>query len=220
MLPYADRREAGRVLAEALPTWLREGNVLVLAMPRGGVPVGHEVARELSAPLDLLLVRKLGVPGHEELAFGAVATGDSRVQNEEVVVRLALEPEVMDRVAEQERAELQRQSRTYRDNRPEPEIEGKTVIVVDDGVATGATMRAGLAALRQQRPARIVAAVPVGPPDSIRSLAKVADEVVCPATPAAFTAISEWYRDFGATSDEEVCRLLEDNWQRAREVQL
>jgi putative phosphoribosyl transferase len=217
-LPYANRTEAARVLADSLPQSLHDDDLLVLAMPRGGVPVGHEIAKRLSAPLDLLLVRKLGVPGHPELAFGAIATGGAKVLNDAVIARLGLNQEEMDAVAEAERAELRRRSEAYRGDRPEPEVNGKTIIVVDDGVATGATMGAGLAALRRQQPAKIVAAVPVGPPDSIRLLAEQADEVVCPATPTAFMAISEWYEDFSATSDDEVCRLLNEHWKEAAGV--
>jgi predicted phosphoribosyltransferase len=181
----------------------------VLALPRGGVPVAFEVAKALRAPLDIFLVRKLGVPGHEELAMGAIATGGVRVLNDDVVERLRIPFGVIDSVAANELRELERRELAYRGNRPEPEVQGKTVILVDDGLATGSTMRAAVAALRQQGPARIVVAVPVSAPQTCDEYRMGADEIVCAITPEPFYGVGQWYRDFSQTTDEEVSELLE-----------
>ncbi len=211
-LPYRNRHEAGKVLGEFLAEYGGQADVIVLALPRGGVPVAFEVARRLEAPLDLMLVRKLGVPGHEELAMGALATGGARVTNPEVVRSLGISDDVLDAVTDRERAELQRRERAYRGDRPPPEVTGRQVLVVDDGLATGASMRVAVAALRQQNPARLVVAVPVAPPDTVRQFQHEGVEVVCPATPEAFAGVGKWYVDFDQTSDEEVRELLAQAW--------
>jgi putative phosphoribosyl transferase len=206
---YRDRREAGRQLAAKLAAYAGRPDVIVLALPRGGVPVAYEVARALGAPLDILLVRKLGLPGHEELALGAVASGGIRVLNEEVVRALRIPEEVIDQVAAEELEELERRERLYRGDRPPPDVRGRTVILIDDGLATGSTMRAAIAALRQQHPARIVVAVPVGAPETCAEFQDEADEAICALTPDPFYAVGHWYGDFTQTTDEEVRDLLE-----------
>ena len=207
-VPFEDRADAGQRLAARLRHLAGRDNVLVLALPRGGVPVGYEVARALGVPLDVFGVRKLGVPGHEELAMGAIASGGVRVLNEDVVRTLGIPEELIDEVAAREGLELERRETAYRDGRPRPEIRGKVVILVDDGLATGATMRAAVAALRELLPAYVVVAVPVGAADTCHELADEADVVVCLCTPDPFVAVGVWYRDFGQTSDEEVRELL------------
>src|SRR5689334_3412105 len=193
---YRNRSEAGQTLATYLGAYRGRQDLLVLALPRGGVPVGYEVARALRAPLDVFLVRKLGVPGREELAMGALASGGVRVLNEEVVRMLGIADAVIDAVATEEWRELLRRERTYRGNRPAPQVRGRTVILVDDGLATGSTMRAAVAALRQQRPGRLVVAVPVGAAETCAELRHEADEVVCAQTPEPFHAVGIWYGDF------------------------
>ena len=205
---FRDRTEAGRVLAERLGAYAGRTDVVVLALPRGGVPVGFEVARELGTPLDVFLVRKLGVPGHEELAMGALATGGVRVLNDEVVRILAIPPAAIDRVTETEARELARREREYRDDRPPPVVRGRTIILVDDGLATGSTMRAAIAALRAQQPAAIVVAVPVAAPDVCDAFRPLVDEIVCAVTPEPFQAVGLWYDDFAPTTDDEVRDLL------------
>jgi predicted phosphoribosyltransferase len=205
---FRDRTDAGRRLAGKLARYQGRDDVLVLALPRGGVPVGAEVAQALGAPLDVFLVRKLGVPGHEELAMGAIASGGVRVLNEDVVDQLRISPRWIDAVAAEEGEELARREAAYRDGRPAPDVRGKTVILVDDGLATGASMKAAVAALRRLGPERIVAAVPVGAPDTCRELGELADAVVCAETPDPFYAVGSWYADFEQTSDEEVRELL------------
>jgi predicted phosphoribosyltransferase len=182
--------------------------VLVLALPRGGVPVAYEVARALGAALDVFLVRKLGVPGNEELAMGAVATGGVRVLNDPVVRQLGIPGHLIDAVAAEQQQELARRERLYRDGRPPPDTRGRAVILVDDGLATGATMRAAVKALRRSGPARIVVAVPTAPPDTCEELRREADEVVCGIAPEPFLAVGQWYEDFPQTSDDEVRDLL------------
>jgi predicted phosphoribosyltransferase len=206
---FHDRADAGRVLARRLSRYANRPDVLVLALPRGGVPVAHEAARALNAPLDVFLVRKLGVPGQEELAMGAIATGGVRVLNEDVVRTLQIPDEVIDSVAEAQWRELERRERSYRDDRPLPDVCGRTVILIDDGLATGSTMRAAVAALRRQRPARIVVAVPVASASTCEDLRNEVDEVVCSQTPDPFYAVGSWYEDFTQTSDAEVHALLE-----------
>ncbi len=205
---FSNRADAGRQLAAKLAEYAHLPNVLVLALPRGGVPVAFEVAEALDAPLDLFLVRKLGVPGHEELAMGAIATGGVRVLNEEVVRGLDIPEEVIATIAAKEQEELQRRERLYRGDRPAPEVTGCIVILVDDGLATGSTMRAAVAALRRQHPARIIVAVPVGAPETCAELGAEADEVVCAQTPEPFYAVGLWYADFSQTTDAEVRDLL------------
>jgi predicted phosphoribosyltransferase len=209
MMRFRDRIEAGRVLAGLLRRYARDPNVIVLALPRGGVPVAFEVARELDAPLDVFLVRKLGMPGHEEYAIGAIASGGVRVINEEAVQAFRITDIELSAVTAEEAAELERRERRYRGDRPPPRIAGRTVILVDDGLATGYSMRAAVAALRQQGPARIVIAVPVAAPETCRELGAEVDDIVCAITPEPFQAVGLWYVDFEQTSDEEVHDLLE-----------
>jgi predicted phosphoribosyltransferase len=206
---YRDRIGAGKYLAAQLAHYADRDDLLVLALPRGGVPVAFEVAKALRAPLDIFLVRKLGVPGHEELAMGAIATGSVRVLNDDVVEYLRIPSSVIDSVAANELRELERRELAYRGNRPEPEVRGKTVILVDDGLATGSTMRAAVAALRQQSPARIVVAVPVSAPQTCDEYRMGADEIICAITPEPFLGVGQWYQDFSQTTDEEVSELLE-----------
>ena len=205
---FRDRREAGRVLAAQLGAYANRPDVLVLALPRGGVPVAAEVARALGAPLDVFVVRKLGVPGHEEFALGAIATGGVRVLNDDVVRALRIPDRVIDAVAAKEQEELARRERLYRGDRPPLDVRGRTVILVDDGLATGATMHAAIKALRQQQPARIVVAVPTASPETCDELKREVDEVICATTPDPFYAVGLWYEDFSQTTDEEVRELL------------
>jgi predicted phosphoribosyltransferase len=206
--PFRDRREAGRELARALAGYRGRPDVLVLALPRGGVPVAYEVARALDAPLDVFSVRKLGVPGQEELALGALATGGVCLLNEDVVRGLRIPPEVISQVAAAEKAELERREAAYRGGRRPPEVAGKTVILVDDGLATGASMRVAVTALRRAKPARMVVAVPVAAPSACAELRDEVDEVICARTPEPFYAVGLWYEDFSQTRDEEVRDLL------------
>lgn len=206
---FVDRMEAGKQLAEALAGYRDRPDLLVLALPRGGVPVAAEVARSLDAPLDLMMVRKLGVPWHRELAMGAVATGGVRVLNEEVLTGLGITPEELDAVTRVERQELERRQRAYRGDRADPEIEGRTVIIVDDGLATGSTMRAALTAVKEQRPNQVVVAVPVAPRETCEELEAQADEVICLQAPDPFMAIGLWYESFPPVSDDEVRESLE-----------
>ena len=209
MLRFRDRNDAGVQLAKRLAHHAGSPNVLVLGLPRGGVPVAYEVARALRAPLDVFVVRKLGVPGHRELAMGAMASGGARVLNADVLRALQLSSAVIEAVAEQEAREIARQERTFRGDVPLPHVNGRTVIIVDDGLATGSTMRAAVKALRQYRPARIVAAAPVAAAETCRTLANEADEVVCVNVPESFHAVSLWYDVFSQTTDEEVRHFLE-----------
>lgn len=208
MRQYRDRRQGGRVLAAELERFAGRRDVLVLGLPRGGVPVAYEVARTLGAPLDVVVVRKLGVPGHEELAMGAIASGGVKVLNQEVVEAVGLAPEVIDRAAMQEERELRRRELKYRGERPFPDVRGKTLLLVDDGLATGSTMRAAVAAMRQLGPARIVVAVPTAPATTCAEMSAEADECVCADLPEWFYAVGQAYEEFPQTSDEEVCQLL------------
>jgi predicted phosphoribosyltransferase len=205
---FRDRADAGRRLAEKLAAYANRQDVLVLALPRGGVPVAFEVARALGAPLDVFVARKLGVPGHEELAMGAVATGGVRVLNEGIVHGLGIPDQVIDAVVGRELQELSRRELLYRDGRAPPNVKHKTVILVDDGLATGATMRAAVQALKQQHPDRIVIAVPTASADTCEALRGEADDVVCAVTPEPFLAVGYWYDDFAQTTDAEVRNLL------------
>ena len=205
---YRDRIDAGQRLATRLTNYADRDDVLVLALPRGGVPVAYEVAKALHVPLDIFLVRKLGVPGHEELAMGAIASGGVRVLNDEVVNYLGIPGDVIDGVAAEELRELERRQRAYRGNRPEPDVQNKTVILVDDGLATGSTMRAAAAALRQQDPARIIVAVPVSAAQTCNEYRMGVDQIICTKTPEPFLGVGQWYRDFSQTTDEEVRDLL------------
>jgi predicted phosphoribosyltransferase len=209
MTRFRNREEAGRALARALMRYAGRGDVIVLALPRGGVPVAFMVAQALGAPLDVFVVRKLGVPGHEEFAMGAIATGGVRFLNPDVVEPLAISEQAIDLVAAREQRELERREQLYRGDRPPPSVRGRTAILVDDGLATGASMRAAVAALRKLEPARIVVAVPVASRQACRSLEREVDEMVCASTPEPFHAVGVWYEDFSQTSDEEVHELLE-----------
>ena len=205
---FRDRVQAGRVLANELMRYAGLSDLIVLALPRGGVPVAFEVARDLKAPLDVFLVRKLGVPGEEELAMGAIASGGVRILNDEVLQLYRIPESMIDSVAQREQRELERRERDYRGSRPMPDIRDKTVILVDDGLATGTTMRAAIAALGSYKPAAVIVAVPIGPPDTCRELQSEADFAICATTPEPFRAIGAWYEDFTQTTDEEVRDLL------------
>lgn len=208
-LPFRDRAEAGRLLATKLSSFKNRRGLLVLALPRGGVPVAFEVAEALQAPLDVFLVRKLGVPGHEELAFGAIASGGVRVLNDYVVSSAGLSRQQIDEISAREQAELERRERAYRGDRSPPDPAGRTVILVDDGLATGATMLAAARALRQENPGRIVVAVPVAAAETCDEVRPEVDDIVCAVTPWPFYAVGIWYDDFSQTTDEEVRQLLE-----------
>jgi putative phosphoribosyl transferase len=211
-LPIANRQAAGQALASALSGYRNRDDTIVLALPRGGVPVAVEIARELAARLDLMIVRKLGTPGQEELAMGAIASGGGRVMNEDVVRALAIAPQTIEQVAAREMKELQRREQVYRGDRPSPDLAGQCVILVDDGLATGATMRAAVGAVRSRQPGCIVVAVPVAPPDTVARLQDEADEVICLETPEPFRAIGLWYADFTQVSDDEVRQQLAAAW--------
>jgi len=214
---YANRTAAGRVLAEQLSHYGYRDDVVVLALPRGGVPVAFEVAKQLRAPLDVLLVRKLGLPGHEELAMGALADGDVVTLNDELVNRLAIPDELIDDIYRRERETIRRQRQLYRGGTPPLEVKDQVVILVDDGLATGSTMKAAVAALRKQRPKRLIVAVPVGANETCAELREEVDEVVCAMQPQNFTAVGLWYEDFSPTSDATVQSLLAEaaEWQHA-----
>jgi putative phosphoribosyl transferase len=205
---FANRSEAGRLLAERLGKYAGRDDVLVLGLPRGGVPVAYEIAKRLNAPLDVFIVRKLGVPGFEELAAGAIASGGVRVLNEEVMRAIPHAEEAIEVVSTRETAELKRREQMYRVGRPAPDVRDRTVILVDDGLATGATMRAAVKALRERGTAKIAVAVPVGPPDTCHEVEQLADETLCLSTPPFFQAVGQYYDDFSQTSDEDVRELL------------
>ena len=206
---FRDRTEAGKYLATKLLSYKDRQDVLVLALPRGGVPVAFEVAQELRVPLDIFLVRKLGVPGHEELAMGAISTGGVRVLNEDTVNYLRIPEHIIDAIAARELKELKRRELAYRGSRPEPDVKGKTVILIDDGLATGSTIRAAAQALRKQQPARIIVAVPVSAPETCDEYRIGVDEIICAVTPEPFLGVGMWYLDFSQTTDDEVRDLLE-----------
>jgi predicted phosphoribosyltransferase len=212
---FRDRREAGRFLAELLAEYGGREDVIVLALPRGGVPVGYEVARKIGAPLDVFVVRKLGAPGQPEFALGAIASGGVRVINRDAIQALGIADHLVEEIARREQEELSRRERLYRGNRPAPNLTGKTVILVDDGLATGSTMRSAAAAIKQQSPSRLVVAVPVAARSTCDELAQDVDQVVCAVTPFPFFAVGQWYSDFSETSDDEVRDLLE---RTAREL--
>ncbi len=211
-LPVKNRKAAGQALAEALQEYKGRDDVIVLGLPRGGVPVAVEVAEALGAELDLMLVRKLGTPGQKELAMGAIASGGSRVMNESVVRSLNISEDAIRQVEEAERKELQRREQAYRGERPWPELANRCVILVDDGLATGATMRVAVDAVRQDNPAHLVVAVPVAPADTLEVLRKQVDNLVCLAVPEYFSAIGLWYVDFSQVSDDEVRQILGRVW--------
>jgi putative phosphoribosyl transferase len=206
---FNDRADAGRRLAKRLSEYANRDDVLILALPRGGVPVAFEVAKELNVKMDVFIVRKLGVPGNEELAMGAIASDNIRVLNEDVVRSFQIPREIIDRVAADELRELERRERLYRGNRPKPNISGSTVILIDDGLATGATMRAAVAAVKTKNPAEVVIAVPVAAPDTCNAFKNEVDEITCVATPEPFYGVGAWYEDFSQTTDKEVCEFLD-----------
>jgi len=214
---FPNRTEAGRLLADKLVKYAGRDDVIVLGLPRGGVPVAFEVAQRLGAPLDVFIVRKLGVPGFEELAAGAIASGGVRVLNQDVVRAIPHAEEAIEAVTAKETAELERREHIYREGRPAPELRDRVVILVDDGLATGATMRAAVKALRQRGVAKIVVAVPVGPPDTCREIEQEADETICLCTPPFFQAVGQYYEDFSQTSDEDVRELLSQAAQNISE---
>lgn len=207
---FRDRRDAGRALARLLDDYRGQADVIVLGLPRGGVPVAYEVAVALGAPLDVFLVRKLGVPARKELAMGAIASGGAIVINENVVRGLDISPQVIQQVADEEMEELLRRERAYRGDRPPLDVEGRTIILVDDGLATGASMRAALQTLRRYQPGRLVVAVPTAPESTCHELTALVDDLVCATTPSPFLAVGSSYRDFTQTTDEEVRDLLVD----------
>jgi putative phosphoribosyl transferase len=208
VIPFFDRHEAGEKLAARLAEHANRPDVLVLALPRGGVPVGYEVARLLHVPLDVFVVRKLGVPGDEELAMGAIASGGVRILNEDVTGRMHLPEQVIEAIAKREQEELERRERLYRGDQPPLDVRGRTTILIDDGLATGSTMRAAATALREMRPHKIVVAVPVGATETCELLRSEVDELLCAATPEPFTAVGAWYSEFFQVSDDEVRDLL------------
>lgn len=206
---FQDRTIAGQVLAEKLAAYANRSNVLILGLPRGGVPVAFEVAKALQAPLDVFLVRKLGVPEQEELAMGAIASGGVRVLNYDIVEALHLSEAVIDRVTARQQQELERRERLYRRNRPLLQLRDRTIILVDDGLATGATMRAAIKAIQLQQPTAIVVAVPVASPETHQELATQVDEIVCVEMPVPFYSVGSWYKEFPQTTDTQVCELLQ-----------
>lgn len=210
MAQFKDRKEAGKILAQDLSAYAGRSDVIVFALPRGGVPVAYEVAMALNAPLDIFIVRKLGLPGHEELAIGAIASSGIRVLNEDIIHALHIPEEMINLVAEQEFKELQRREQLYRGDRAALEAHEKTAILVDDGLATGASMRAAVTGVRTQRPARIVIAVPTAAPETCNALEFDVDEIVCSMTPEPFLGVGRWYEDFSQVSDEEVRTCLEE----------
>ena len=205
---FNDRIDAGKRLAKRLSEYANRPDVLILALPRGGVPVAFEVAKELNVKMDVFIVRKLGVPGNEELAMGAIASDNIRVLNEDVIRSFHIPQRVIDEVTANELKELERRERIYRGNRPKPKISGSTVILIDDGLATGATMRAAVAAVKTKNPAKVIIAVPVAAPDTCSAFGKEVDEIICVATPEPFYGVGAWYEDFSQTTDKEVCRII------------
>ena len=213
---FRDRKDAGEKLAAQLTRYANRDDVIVLALPRGGVPVAYEVATQLNAPLDIFLVRKLGVPGHEELAMGAIASGGVTVVNEDIVDYLRIPRAMIEAVAQKEQLELERRDQAYRGDRPPADVTDRIVILIDDGLATGSTMRAAAESLRLQKPKRIVVAVPVSSPETCEAFRSEVDEIVCAATPAHFRGVGLWYDDFSQTSDHEVRELMRRATQHER----
>jgi putative phosphoribosyl transferase len=212
MEKYYDRKAAGKVLADLLKDYANRSDVIVLALPRGGVPVAYEIAKKLVAPLDVFIVRKLGAPNYEELALGAIATGGVTVFNDEIIHELQVTQKQINQVIEIEQQELNRRNTKYRDDKPFPTLENKIVILVDDGIATGATMRAAIQALRQMKPANIVMAVPVAEISTYEKMSTLVDKIVCPIKPSFFHAVGAWYENFSQTEDEEVYKLLNNHY--------
>jgi len=205
---FKNRRQAGELLAERLDAYAGHSDAILLSLPRGGVPVAFSISRKLNIPLDILIVRKLGVPGHAEYAMGAIASGGLRVLQQDVLDTLDISPAVVETITQRELREIERRERLYRDNRPTPSLHDRIVILVDDGLATGSTMLAAVQAVRQEEPKRVIVAVPVAAPDTCQKLAAEADEIVCLSTPSPFYAVGIWYEDFSQTSDDEVRNLL------------
>lgn len=220
---FRDRKDAGRYLADRLQKYAHQPDTLVLGLPRGGIVVAYEIAMELGLPLDVFLVRKLGVPGYEELAMGAIASGGTRILNQDVIRNIQISADDIKNVAAREEKELMRRERAYRNNRPRPEIKDQTIIIVDDGLATGATMRAAVTALRKQSPHKIVVAVPVASNDTCNEFRAEVDEILCGLTPTFFNAVGAWYENFTQTTDDEVVSLLEKahayekSWRKSNE---
>lgn len=206
---FIDRQEAGIILTKHLKNYAHQSNVIILALPRGGVPVAYEIAKALSLPLDVFIVRKLGVPGHEELAMGAIASGDTVIFNESMMKQMNLEESLIEGVLRAEKKELLRRERLYRRNRPAIDPTGKTIILVDDGIATGSTMLAAIQALRKHKPESIVVAVPVSPQSTYKGMKALVDKIICPLTPINFYSVGLWYENFTQTSDDEVIELLD-----------
>lgn len=217
MYKLRDRVEAGRLLADKLTNYANRNDVIVLALPRGGVPVGYEISKKLHAPLDAFLVRKIGVPWHEELAMGAIAMGGVKVFNQDVVGSIHISEDDIKDVVQREQKELQRRNQVYRAGKPVPNLEHRTVILVDDGLATGATMRAAVSAIKKLKPARIIIAVPVAPLDTYHEFQNLVDEIICLEKPVIFYSISQWYDSFSQTTDEEVCELLQSAQQTPKD---
>jgi putative phosphoribosyl transferase len=217
MFRFKNRSMAGQYLADKLQNYANDPNAVVLGLPRGGVVVAFEAAQELGLPLDIFLVRKLGVPGYEELAMGAIASGGVRVMNDNVMRQINIPADTVEAVAKREERELMRREKAYRDNRPPLDVKDRTVILIDDGLATGATMRAAVTALRKQRPGRIVIAVPVASQDACDEFRADVDDIICGITPAQFHAVGVWYEDFSQTTDEEVQQLLRAAHRRAEQ---
>jgi putative phosphoribosyl transferase len=215
---FKNRMHAGELLAKRLGMYAGRSNVIVLALPRGGVPVGFAVAKALQVPLDVMVVRKLGIPGHEEFAMGAIASGGEYVLNHDLVQKIGVPAQMIEATTRRELAELERREAVYRAGRPPLQLRGCSVILVDDGLATGATMQVAVKAVRNAEPARIIVAVPVGAPETCSEMKKEADEVICYCTPDPFHAVGLWYEDFSQTTDEEVMKLLEQarQWQRGQ----
>ena len=214
MIPFRNRRDAGQKLAQKLLHYADHPDVIVLALPRGGVPVGYEVALALHVPLDIFIVRKLGLPGHEELAIGAIGSGGIRVLNEDIIHALKISDEMIERVAQRELQELQRRERLYRGDTPPPDMHQRIAILVDDGLATGASMRAAVVGLRTQNPKRIVVAVPTAAPEACEAFQNEVEEIVCAITPEPFDGVGRWYEDFSQTTDEGVRLFLQDMRQK------
>ena len=210
MEKYRNRQKAGKILASLLNKYTKQNDILVLALPRGGVPVGFEIAKELHAPLDVFIVRKLGVPGHDELAMGAIAMGGVTVFNDEIISDLDISPADIQMVIQKEQQELKRRETTYRGNYAYPVLKSKTIILVDDGIATGATMRAAISAIKHQIPAKLIVAVPVADEAVARIMSPLVDEFICPLQPTSLYAVGAWYDDFTQTEDEEVHQLLKE----------
>jgi predicted phosphoribosyltransferase len=220
MAIFRDRTDAGQKLAQTLMKYRDRPDVIILALPRGGVPVAFEVAKALNVVMDILLVRKLGVPGHEELAMGAIASGGVRILNEDVVRILHLSDDVIDLATARELNELERRERAYRGDRPRPNLRDRIAIIIDDGLATGASMRAAINALRLQQPKRIVVAVPTASPETCETFEQEVDEIICATTPQPFMGVGMWYRDFGQVTDQEVRELLARAVQRLPEPEM